>query len=143
KNKRRRRVFPDSLFAGEALRQFRIRVVAEKVVFGALMRPRLGQRNHGVTEHDEIRSAARAIDNIWSIRLSRVEIRARSYSEMPAGRESHEADSRRVEPPFGSVRTQHSNRTLRITQFDRVVITRPQPISQNKGSDAERVEIVR
>jgi hypothetical protein len=67
-------------------------------------------------------------------------MRTGRYRKMSACRESHDADARRIESPFGGMRSQCAYRSLRIPQLDRMVVPRPKPVAQNERRDAERVQ---
>src|SRR4030095_3533133 len=112
KDERRRSVLIHALLARQTLRQFRIRVVAQKAVPRSLMRPRLDHRNDGITEDCEVRPTAGAIHRIGSARVARIETRACCHGEMTSGRKSHDADTSWNQTPLRRLRTESSARTL-------------------------------
>src|SRR5437588_416706 len=102
-----------------------------------------GQRNYRISEDQEIRTAARAVDRIRGARVAAIKVRSRGRSQVTAGRESHNSDAIRLYTVLSRMRPHNANRSLRIAQFDGMVITRPQAILEHERRDSERVQPIR
>src|SRR3954447_23752331 len=72
-----------------------------------------------------------------------IKLCARRHRKMTSGGEAHDSDSRRIEAPFGRMRSKRSERALRIAELDRVVIRRSQPVAQHECCNPKRVEEIR
>src|SRR5258708_7671389 len=70
-------------------------------------------------------------------------MRSRRRSQVPTRGKSHDPDAIRSNSVFSSTRPHHSNGTLRVAQFDGVMIAGAQSILQNEGGDSHRIKPVR
>src|SRR4030095_11394516 len=86
--------------------------------------------------------AAEAIHSVLSSCDTGIKVGGRGHRKMPARRESHDSDARRVQTPVCSMRSESANRPLRVAQFDWMMISRTQPVAQYECRNAERVQIV-
>ena len=115
--------------------------VAEQVPARPLMRIRLGQRDDGIAENQEIRPRIPAIDLVAldEAGVGIVEERARGGREVSARREAHDADAARVELQRRRERTHVADRALRVHQHHGVMVFRPEPVLEHEGGDANHV----
>ena len=59
---------------------------------------------------------------------------------MSSSRETQNADSLWIDTPFACSRAHETNRAGSVLHWRRVMITRAQPVFQDKGRNPERVE---
>ena len=57
--------------------------------------------------------------------------------EVAARGEPHNPDTVRRDVPLAGFGANRADRALRVAQFDRMVVTRPEPVLQHERGDAE------
>jgi HAMP domain-containing protein len=105
---------------GEVRDQRGVRLLAEQVEARAGMRIRRLQRDHRVTEHQEVRPAARALHRVIGMGIAEVEVRARGADQVSAGGEPPQADAVNIQPQLARPCPHCPHRALRILQRHRM-----------------------
>ena len=100
------------------------------------------ETNNRIAENSKVRTTALLIDWIFGFCVARIEMSHGGRGQMPAGRETHDSDSVRINPEVAGVGTHHSQRSLSVLERNRVAI-RAEPITKHKGRYANSVEVSR
>ena len=97
----------------------------------------LAKGDHRIAENHKVRTAAHAVDGVGVARVARVEVRAGGGGQMSAGREPHDADAIGRQAVLSRLGAHGADGALRVPEFHRVVIFRPQPVLKHEGRHTE------
>jgi len=137
---RRRRVRADLVLHREPGLQRGIRVRAEQARTRAGMRMR-AHVDHRVDQQRHLRARAERIDGIAVGIDRRIEAVAQPRRDVPAGREPHDPDTLRIDPPARGIGADHAHRTLRIGQCGLAITAAcRQPVTQHEQRHAPLVD---
>src|SRR5581483_828128 len=99
-------------------------------------------RDDGITQNGKIRPAADTVNGIGGGRIAGIEVGGRSRGKMPAGGKAHHTYAAGRYAEFGGARPHQANGALRISQLNRMMVARTQPVFENKRGDSQRVQPV-
>src|SRR5260370_38284235 len=97
-------------------------------------------RDHWIDKNHEIGPRADAFDWIRRVSFAGIEMGPGSRGDMSSSGKTQDADSLWIEAPFQRSRAYDTNRTSSVLHWRRGMITRAQPVFEDKGGNAERVE---
>ena len=130
--KRRRRLLRHLRLRRQLIHQFRIRRIPQQKLQRPAMQIRLMKRNHRIRQNQKVRPRSLLLHHIARILLIRIELRPRRRRQMSPSRRSPHPHMIHRNPPLRRMSPHHPNRPLRILQFHRMVILRPQSVLQHK-----------
>lgn len=133
----------DVKFVREFLDQLRIRIVTDEVLGRTDIAIGRFESYDRISQDDKIRSAAGVIDRVRCPRVPAVEVGCGGRSQMPACLKAHHSDPIQQDIEFFGPTAHQPDRPLRISQFDGVMVTRPQAVLEDESGNAHGIEPVR
>ena len=100
------------------------------------MHVRGSEGDHRVTENHEVRTRTDAIDRVGRTGVAGIEMSACSRRQMSTRGKSPDPDFLRSDPILRGMIARITNRTLRVAQFDGMVIPRTQAILEDERNHA-------
>jgi len=140
KEKSWRRLRRYLLFRRKALHQLRVRLIAEEISERATMDKRRCKRDDGVSEHQEIRPAAVPFNRIARIRAALIEMRTCGGGKVPARGKAPNAKVVGRDTVLLGMQSNKAQRALCILERRWVMISRSQPVLQDKCGHAEGIQ---